>query len=104
MIFEKPADKWLNSLPRTVWRTIEMLRKGGLSDGMNKFTLLRAGIGISFLKINPIIKEMRKYYNSLTLNCICLYPSMSRNMGRMDCTNYRLCTKMCTKLARLVYG
>jgi len=73
---------------------------------INKFTLLRAVIAISFSKIYPIRKEMRKYYNPLIPNriCFCLFSSSSRNTGLMDCTNYHLCTKMCTKLARLVYG
>ncbi len=71
---------------------------------MSKFTLLRAGIAISSSKIYPIKKDVRKYYNPLTSNRICLYlfSSSGRNVGLMDCTNYPLCTKMCTKHARLV--
>ncbi len=71
---------------------------------MNKFTLLRARIAISSSNIYPMKKEVWKYYNPLTSNRIrlCLSSSSGRNVGLMDCTNYPLCTKMCTKHARLV--
>ncbi len=73
-------------------------------DRMSKFTLLRAVIGISSLKIYPIKKEVRKYYNPLTSNriCRCLFSIFRQKYGVNGLYELPLCTKMCTKLARLV--
>jgi len=63
---------------------------------MNKFTLLRAVIGISSSKIYPIKKEVRKYCNPLISNriCFCLFSSSGRNVGLMDCTG-AICGRFC---------
>jgi len=72
---------------------------------MNKFTLLRARIGIFSSKIYSVKKEVRKYYNNpLTSNriCRCLFSIFRQKYGVNGLYELPLCTKMCTKLARLV--
>jgi len=41
--------------------------------------------------------------NQFCINLSSREPKLTTVMLEMDCINYRLCTKVCTKLARLVY-
>ena len=71
---------------------------------MNKFTLLRAVIAISSSNIYPMKKEVREYYNPLTSNriCRCLFSIFRQKYGVNGLYELPLCTKMCTKYARLI--
>jgi len=71
---------------------------------MRKFTLLRAVAAIFSSKIYPMKKEVRKYYNPLTSNriCRCLFSIFRQKYWVNGLYELPLCTKMCTKHARLV--
>ena len=73
-------------------------------EQMNKFTLLKAAMRILSSKICLMKKEARKYYNPLTSKriCCCLFSIFKQKYGVKGLYELPLCTKMCTKLARLV--
>jgi len=73
-------------------------------DRMSKFTLLRAVIGVSSSKIYPTKKEVWKYYNPLTSNriCRCLFSIFRQKYRVNGLYELPLCTKVCTKHARLI--